>query len=109
MRVIQWHASRVFSRVCALLSVGTANDATTLQDCGNSGGAAENCELQDCQHDMRLSRKDVGAITSGWCNMMQRAQAKVLEKGGFDWRMSVQVQGMVLFSLYPPTPLSNQA
>jgi len=53
----------------------------------NSGGAAGNCELQDCQHGMGLSRKDVGAITSGWCNMMQRAQAKVLEKGGFDWRM----------------------
>ena len=34
-----------------------------------------------------LSSKDVGDIVDGWCNMMKRAQAKVLEVGGFDWRM----------------------
>lgn len=56
-------------------------------DWSPTGGAAENCALQDCKHDMGLSTKDVGDITSGWCNMMKRAQAKVLEKGGFDWRM----------------------
>ena len=29
----------------------------------------------------------VADIVDGWCNMMKRAQGKVLDKGGFDWRM----------------------
>lgn len=51
-------------------------------DWSPTGGAAENCLLNECKHDMGLSQKDVADITSGWCNMMRRAQAKVLQKGG---------------------------
>ena len=56
-------------------------------DWSNTGGAAENCFLKDCQHDMGLSTKDVADITDGWCNMMKRTQTTILDKGGFDWRM----------------------
>lgn len=56
-------------------------------DWSNTGGAAENCVLNDCQHDMGLSTRDVADITDGWCNMMKQTQATILDKGGFDWRM----------------------
>eukprot|EP00040_Diaphanoeca_grandis_P010883 m.55771 g.55771 ORF g.55771 m.55771 type:complete len:437 (-) comp22130_c0_seq1:171-1481(-) len=53
----------------------------------NSGGAAENCDLKDCEHDMGLTTQDVADITMGWGDMMNRTQSKVLDLGGFDWRM----------------------
>ena len=52
-----------------------------------TGGAAENCALADCEHDMGLSTKDVADITEAWGALMTRTQARVLALGGFDWRM----------------------
>ena len=43
--------------------------------------------VQDCEHDMGLTAQDMTDLQNGWATMMNRTQAKVLEKGGFDWRM----------------------
>ena len=43
--------------------------------------------LADCEHDMGLSSQDMKDLQDGWASMMNRTQAKVLELGGFDWRM----------------------
>jgi hypothetical protein len=56
-------------------------------DISATGGFAENCKLNDCEHDMGLSSKDMVDLANGWKTMMNRTQAKVLELGGFDWRM----------------------
>eukprot|EP01052_Picozoa_sp_SAG31_P051693 SAG31_NODE_12393_length_945_cov_1.096927_2_plen_216_part_00 len=56
-------------------------------DISATGGFAENCKLADCEHDMGLSSKDMVDLTNGWAQMMNRTQARVLELGGFDWRM----------------------
>ena len=41
----------------------------------------------DCEHDMGLSSSDMTDLQNTWAQMMNLTQAKVLEKGGFDWRM----------------------
>ena len=53
----------------------------------NTTGFAENCALADCEHDMGLSAQDMLDLQYGWADMMNRTQARVLELGGFDWRM----------------------
>ena len=71
-------------------SVGRADNLISgifLDDDISAGGFAENCHLKDCEHDMGLSSKDMQDLTNGWAHMMNRTQARVLELGGFDWRM----------------------
>ena len=38
---------------------------------------------------MGLSSSDMTDLQNTWAQMMNLTQAKVLEKGGFDWRMCV--------------------
>jgi hypothetical protein len=59
-------------------------------DISATGGFAENCVLNDCEHDMGLTAKDMQDLQAGWADMMNRTQARVLELGGFDWRESLR-------------------
>ena len=58
------------------------NGSGEIVGVGDSGLAAENCALADCEHDMGLSSADVAAITAGWESVMERAQQRAEVDGG---------------------------
>ena len=68
-------------------------------DISATGGFAENCVLNDCEHDMGLTAQDMQDLQAGWADMMNRTQARVLELGGFDWRECCEPSRSTLVTL----------
>ena len=61
-------------------------DGIFTDDEWNSPGGPTEVDAQSVE-DMGLSSKDVADITANWVLSMKAAHTKVLEKGGFAWRM----------------------
>ena len=70
---------------CKIATLSRSGRACRLADRSEIGRACR----ADCEHDMGLSSSDMTDLQNTWAQMMNLTQAKVLEKGGFDWRMCV--------------------
>ena len=78
-------------------------DGIFTDDEWNSPGGPTEVDAQSVE-DMGLSSKDVADITANWVLSMKAAHTKVLEKGGFAWRMFAAKRARPLHNSGPPVP-----